>query len=82
MEIQKNKLENFINNDNIPNLLKYDDHDKLVNTICNIEGFDIKTASKFVNGLFKFKLYLRKLPMIVFKEKTKKGNLFVELHLR
>lgn len=46
--------------------------DDLIEKIRNINGFEIKTAKQFVDGLFEFRKFIKKVPMIKYRKATRK----------
>ena len=57
--IGKKKIESLLNN--IPNILDFEINSNLENKILLIDGFNKITANKILNGLNKFKLFIKDL---------------------
>lgn len=66
------KLQKIVNH--YPDILKKTTND-LRKDILKLEGFDVKTVQKFVDGLEKFKLFLDNNPMIVIQKPKIKSKI-------
>ena len=58
-----------------PNILELPCNQELIDNIIELEGFQEKTAKKFVSGLVLFKKFIKEHPMIKIKKATKKQKI-------
>lgn len=57
-----------------PDIIKYSKKDEIIKIIKELNGFEEKTATKFAEGLPKFKIFLKTVPMITISKVKKSGN--------